>query len=185
MKDQEGTRRQVAFTLVEPLVAIAIIAILAGLLLPALARAKAKAHQANCLSNLRQRAIAFNLYAADCRDFFPDYTGRKPGGGLADPSLASDRYLLWFEQLRRVASSGALSVSNFPAWECPAARVIINQLLAKKRTLYSGDILSYGYNYANLGNDFPEYGASMKVKMGNVSEPSATIVVADSRAGTP
>jgi prepilin-type N-terminal cleavage/methylation domain-containing protein len=171
---------ELGFTLIELLVVIAIIAILAGMLLPALTRAKAKANQANCMSNLRQMGIAFSLYAADNGDYFPDYTGRTPGGGLADPTKASDRYLLWFEQLRRVAAGGNQSVSNFPAWECPSARALIAQLESKKRLLYSGDILSYGYNYPNLGDNFPEYGVSVIVKMGSVEEPSATIVVADS-----
>ena len=60
-----------AFTLVELLVVIGIVAVLASLLFPALSKAKVKAQGVGCLNNLRQLTMAWTMYAQDERDFVP------------------------------------------------------------------------------------------------------------------
>ncbi len=64
-------RRRGGFTLIELLVVIAIIAILAAILFPVFARAREKARQASCLSNMKQMGLAFLMYAQDYDEMFP------------------------------------------------------------------------------------------------------------------
>jgi len=75
---------QAGFTLIELCVVIAIIAILAALLLPALSRAKGKSQAISCLNNNRQLGLAFNLYASDFREVIPGW-----GFEFHDPDYAS------------------------------------------------------------------------------------------------
>ncbi len=80
-----------AFTLVELLVVIAVIGILAALLLPVLASARAKSRAIACLNNLRQVSLASMLYAGDANDRMPYNLGTAE----IKQAVAQDQYVNW------------------------------------------------------------------------------------------
>ncbi len=123
-----------AFTLIELLVVVAIIAILAGMLLPALAQAKEKGRQAACISNLHQVTIGTTLYAQDNADALYYYVDadRKPqvpnhGQWTLTPAL--NALLDMSNPNQRVIAYWGVPYVNYfggarRAFRCPSAKVV-------------------------------------------------------------
>ena len=126
---QKTDSRNGGFTLIELLVVVAIIAILAALLLPALGRAKQKAYGVQCMSNTRQIMLAWRMYADDNQDILPpnDYpftTGAPRDGSFMSWVFGSMTVPLdMFNDtllVNRKLSSLALYNSQPGIYKCPA-----------------------------------------------------------------
>lgn len=93
------------FTLVEILIVLVVMAILAGILLPVVARVRESSHNATCASNLKQIGVAIQMYAADHNRFYPHHN---------NPFTGIPVQCAWADRLMRYVKSPSL-------FECPTA----------------------------------------------------------------
>jgi prepilin-type N-terminal cleavage/methylation domain-containing protein len=120
-KARPGRQTSLAFTLIELLVVIAIIAILAAMLLPALAKAKAKAQQATDISNLKQIGIALFMYVGDYDNYYPYVS---VAATVLDPTDTSGNKMLWTKALGPFLPKrgGNLTSTESSVFVCPATQ---------------------------------------------------------------
>ena len=157
-------RRQIVrtgFTLIELLVVIAIIAILAAILFPVFARAREKARQASCLSNVKQLTLGFMMYAQDYDEWIRS---------AYLPNDVHASYNTWFYGISPY-------VANKQIFRCPNESFSMGSAYSLYFPgLKSGEnlLLSYGMNYKYLGY------SSNRYKLAEVKRPSECILIADS-----
>jgi prepilin-type N-terminal cleavage/methylation domain-containing protein len=160
---------KLGFSLIELLACIAVIAILAGLLLPPISGAKNRARQTQCLSNLKQINAALHLYTDDSNDFAPL---------TPDPSDPMRAFTGFKPLLEKYLLSHATSFEG-RLFDCPADRFHFADFTSPKLVKHglsresSSNFSSYGFNGGNA-TGLPNGRGIAGLKIAGIKAPDRT-----------